>query len=146
MNDLRSLKTLSLSQIREMYSNDDILRHFSISHQEERWLPNKLFCVVTGKQPGTIYAAKKTRSSKYKIMDMGGELWVSVTHYFGQAKISVPRGARRDSRVRMFPKKEKPKSFPRSKHNAFDYIDAIQKGQPLPSDGARVAVPMGTCK
>jgi hypothetical protein len=105
MDELRNLKTLSLSQIRERYSNDYILQYFSISHQEEQWLPNKLFCIVFNKQPGTIYAAKKSHSGKYKIMDTGSELWVSVTHHLNQATVSVPRGTHKTSKVRIFPKR-----------------------------------------
>jgi len=110
MDELRNLKPLSLAQIRERYSNDYILRHFSISRQEEQWLPNKFFCIIANKQPATIYAAKKNRSSKYKIMTIGGELWVSVTHYFDQAKISVPRGGRRTHTSNLFPRKQKNQS------------------------------------
>jgi hypothetical protein len=123
MNESRNLKTLSLAQIRERYSNDYILQYFSISHQGEQWLPNKLFCIITNKQPGTIYAAKKTRSSKYKIMTIGGELWVSVTAYFDQAKISVPRGTHKVLRVRMFSKKQ---IFHRSEHDVYAVLESIK--------------------
>lgn len=123
MNELRNLKTLPLAQIRERYSNDYILQHFSISHQGEQWLPNKLFCVIANKQPATIYAAKKTHSSKYKIMTIGGELWVSVTAYFDQAKISVPRGTHKVLRVRMFPKK---RTIYRSEHDVFKVLESIK--------------------
>lgn len=123
MDESRSLKTLSLSQIRERYSNDYILQHFSISHQDEQWLPNKFFCVITNHQPGTIYAAKKTRSRKYKIMTIGGELWISVTAYFGQAKISVPRGIHKVPRIRMFPKK---RASYRPECNVFEVLEGIK--------------------
>ena len=123
MNELRNLKILSLSQIRERYSNDYILQHFSISHKGEQWLPNKFFCVIAGKQPGTIYAAKKTRSSKYKIMTIGGELWVSVTAYFDQAEISGPRGIHKAPRVRMFPKK---RIFHRSEYDVHKVLESIK--------------------
>ena len=122
MNESRNLKTLSLAQIRERYPNDYILQHFSISHQEEQWLPNKLFCVVFNKQPGTIYAAKKTHSGKYKIMDTGGELWVSVTHHLNQAKVSVPRGTHKAPRIRMFPKS---RISHRSEHDVYAVLESI---------------------